>query len=97
MKSLTLLLINLSDLDLPIALRKTIRKCTQHPISQFVSYKAFIIALDSITIPNSIHEAFEDRNCIQVIYPKANNQWNVNGFMPLSTKLMGPWRDIRQG
>ncbi|KAI3423529.1 Protein kinase domain-containing protein [Psidium guajava] len=27
----------LSDLDLPIALRKATRKCTQHPISQFVS------------------------------------------------------------
>lgn len=58
-----------SDLDLPIALRKATRKCTQHPISKFVSYhrlstqhKAFITALDSITIPNSVHEAFEDRN-----------------------------------
>lgn len=76
-------------MDLPIALRKATRKCTQHPISQFLSYhrlsthhKAFITALDSITIPNSVHKAFEDRNWIQAMTEemnalKKNDTWEV--------------------
>ena len=27
-----------NDLDMPIALRKGVRSCTQHPISNFISY-----------------------------------------------------------
>ncbi|KAJ1442200.1 Gag-polypeptide of LTR copia-type [Sesbania bispinosa] len=46
-----------SDLDLPIALRKGVRSCTQHPIGNYVSfeklsqdYRAFVTNLDSIKI-----------------------------------------------
>ena len=49
--------------DLPIALRKGKRTCT-YPISSFVSYHqlsfptySFLTSLDSISIPNSVHEA----------------------------------------
>ncbi|KAI3434272.1 uncharacterized protein J3R85_006738 [Psidium guajava] len=92
----------LSDLDLPIALRKATRKCTLHPISQFVSYqrlstqhKAFITALDSIIIPNSVHEAFENRNWIQAMMAemnalKKNDIWEVvtlpKGKQPMGCK-----------
>ena len=48
------------DLDAPIALRKGVRTCTQHPISQFVSYDrlspshhAFVSSLSSISIPQN--------------------------------------------
>ena len=53
-----------NDLDQPIALRKAKRTCTQHPISNFVtyeglspSYKAFATALTDIQIPRHIEEA----------------------------------------
>jgi hypothetical protein len=46
--------------NLPIALRKGVRSCTQHPISQFVSYDrlspsyhAFVSSLSSISIPQN--------------------------------------------
>ena len=52
------------DLDLPIAIRKGIRSCTQYPISKFISYsnlsssfRAFTSCVSSIVIPKSIKEA----------------------------------------
>ena len=51
---------------MPIALRKGIRTCTNHPISRFVSYDrlspsyhAFVSVLDSIQIPTTIQEALK--------------------------------------
>ncbi|KAL9434214.1 hypothetical protein AB3S75_028943 [Citrus x aurantiifolia] len=53
-----------SQLDLPIALRKGIRSCTKHPLSNFISYKnisssycAFISQVSSVVIPKSVYEA----------------------------------------
>uniref|UniRef100_A0A2N9GH48 Integrase catalytic domain-containing protein n=1 Tax=Fagus sylvatica TaxID=28930 RepID=A0A2N9GH48_FAGSY len=53
-----------SDLDLPIALRKSKRTCTNHPISNFVSFdhlspsfKAFSLSVSSIVVPKSYREA----------------------------------------
>ena len=53
-----------SDLDLPIALRKSKRICTDHPISNFVSFdhlshsfKAFSLSVLSIVVPKSYREA----------------------------------------
>ena len=56
-----------SDLDLLIALRKVVRSCTIHPISNFVSYhrlsSSFFASsshLSSIEIPKNVQEAFGD-------------------------------------
>lgn len=56
----------LTDLDMPIALRKGVRSCTQHPIGTHISYnklsqgyKAFVTSLDNIQIPNDIQEALQ--------------------------------------
>ena len=53
------------NLDAPIAHRKGVRQCTQHPISQFVSYdclspsyRAFVSSLSSISIPQNWQDAF---------------------------------------
>lgn len=53
-----------NDLDAPIALRKGVRTCTKHPISQFVSYshlspsyRAFVSSLSSVSIPQDWKEA----------------------------------------
>ena len=55
------------DLNLPIALRKGTRSCTQHPrysIANYVSYhkllppfKAFVSNICSVEIPKSVQEA----------------------------------------
>ena len=53
-----------SDLDVPVALRKDKRSCTDHPISHFVSYdrltlsfRQFALSLSSVSIPRSYEEA----------------------------------------
>lgn len=53
-----------NDLDVPIALRKKVKSCTQHPISNFIGYshlsnsvQALIANLPLIEIPKSIYEA----------------------------------------
>ena len=58
---------NNSYLDLPIALGKGTRSCTQHPISNYVSYEklspsfsTFTTTLTSIKIPKDIKEALVD-------------------------------------
>ena len=52
------------ELNLPIAKRKGVRSCTNHPIYNFISYKslwpknrAFVTNLTDIRIPNNIQEA----------------------------------------
>jgi len=49
------------DLDVPLALRKGVRSCTKHPISNYVSYlklspqfKAFTANIDDIVNPKDI-------------------------------------------
>ncbi|GAB2292252.1 hypothetical protein Dimus_038193 [Dionaea muscipula] len=53
-----------SNLDVPIALRKSHRSCSTYPMAAHISYagvsprlQAFISALDSISIPRSLSEA----------------------------------------
>ena len=63
----------MDDLELPIALRKGTRTCTQHPIRNFISYvglskpyRAFISRLDNVQIPANIQEALSHPGWIQV-------------------------------
>jgi hypothetical protein len=56
-----------NDSDIPIAIRKGVRSCTNHPINRFVSYEglspsyhAFVSALDNVQVPKSIEEALKD-------------------------------------
>ncbi|KAL5823155.1 hypothetical protein ACOSQ4_021055 [Xanthoceras sorbifolium] len=57
------------DLDIPIALRKGTRTCTQHPLNLFLSYKnlshnhrAFLTSLNRIAISKTLSEALGDKN-----------------------------------
>ena len=57
----------IDDLDIPIATRKGVRSCTQHPISKFVlysrlspSHKAFVSNLASVSMPNHVQDALTD-------------------------------------
>ncbi|KAG6483737.1 hypothetical protein ZIOFF_060391 [Zingiber officinale] len=56
--------LNMNELNLPIAVRKGVRSCTQHPISNHVSYSrlspsyhAFVSQLSNHAIPSSYYEA----------------------------------------
>ena len=62
------------DLDVPIAVRKGIRSCTQHPMSNFVFYdhlsssmRALVTNLSGVKIPNTIQEAWKDPNWKKVV------------------------------
>lgn len=52
--------------DIPIALRKCVRSCIKHPLSNFISYKnvtpsfrAFISQVSRVVIPNNVQEALK--------------------------------------
>ena len=54
------------DSNLPIAIQKGVRSCTQHPLSKYVSYKnlspvfrAFTSQLSSMEIPNIVQDALK--------------------------------------
>ena len=56
--------LDLIDLDIPIAMRKRIRSCTKHPISDFVTYEhlshsieALVTNLSSVEIPKNVQDA----------------------------------------
>ncbi|KAJ1395404.1 Gag-polypeptide of LTR copia-type [Sesbania bispinosa] len=56
----------IDDIDIPIALRKGVRSCTQHPIEKYVSYgklsqgyRSFVAALDNTHIPRNVQEALQ--------------------------------------
>ncbi|RVW37975.1 Retrovirus-related Pol polyprotein from transposon TNT 1-94 [Vitis vinifera] len=53
-------------LNMPIAWRKRVRSCTQHPIGNFISYdklsptfRAFTSSITDIQVPHNIQEAFK--------------------------------------
>ncbi|RVW34323.1 Retrovirus-related Pol polyprotein from transposon RE1 [Vitis vinifera] len=60
---------SIDDSTLPIALRKGVRRCTDHPIGNYVtyeglspSYRAFATSLDDTRVPNTTQEAFKFQN-----------------------------------
>ncbi|KAL4021200.1 hypothetical protein IC575_019992 [Cucumis melo] len=90
------------SLDLPIALRKGIRSCTKHSISNYVSYenlspqfRAFTTSLDSTTIPKNIYIALEYpewKNAVmeEMKALEKNNIWEIcalpKGHKPVGCK-----------
>ncbi|RVW59858.1 Retrovirus-related Pol polyprotein from transposon RE1 [Vitis vinifera] len=87
-------------LNMPIAWRKGVRSCTQHPIGNFISYdklsptfRAFTSSITEIQVPHNIQEAFK--------YPKwkaavdeevqaleKNGTWEITD-LPRSKKPVG--------
>lgn len=73
---------------MPIALRKGVRSCTQHLISNFVSldllslaYRAFVVNLDQVQVPSSINEGFQNPKWKTVAFDEiqaleTNNTWH---------------------
>ncbi|RVW48509.1 Retrovirus-related Pol polyprotein from transposon RE1 [Vitis vinifera] len=74
---------DLDDLDQPIALRKGVRSCTQHPISNHVSYgklsqnfQAFITSLEDDQLP----EGKRPVGCKWIFTVKHNPDGSINRF-----------------
>lgn len=90
----------IDDLDIPIALRKSVRTYTKHPICRFVtydglsqSYKAFVSALDSVQVLKSIQEALgnpEWRKAVneEIKALEKNDTWTICD-LPLGKKPVG--------
>lgn len=80
---------NPGDSELPIALRKGVRSCTQHPICNFLGYsklspkfKLFTTNLDNIAIPRDIYHALQDDRWNAAVLEemralKKNGTWKV--------------------
>ncbi|RVW24941.1 Retrovirus-related Pol polyprotein from transposon TNT 1-94 [Vitis vinifera] len=83
---------SIDDSTLPIALRKGVRKCTDHPIGNYVtyeglspSYRAFATSLDDTQVPNTIQEAFkisEWKKAVQdeIDALEKNGSWDYHRF-----------------
>ena len=81
------------DLSIPINLRKGIRSCTQHPISNIVSYEklnpqynAFISNVFCLTAPKNIQEAMGDPKWREAVYEKMkalknNDTWILSNLL----------------
>ena len=60
--------------SLPIAIRKGIRKCTEYPISHYISFnkcstahRSFLTTLNHISIPHTLSEALSNENWKQAM------------------------------
>lgn len=90
----------IADLDLPIALRKGVRSCTKHPMTNYVSYEklsptflTFTSQLSSVEIPKNVQEALqvpEWRKAIEEeMYALEKNQtWEVTN-LPQGKRTVG--------
>ncbi|KAG8501038.1 hypothetical protein CXB51_003111 [Gossypium anomalum] len=88
---------------LPIVVRKGTRSCTQHPISQFVSYgnlsksyKAFVTNVDSVKTPKNIEEALESAEWRQAVMEeikalKNNETWKVSDLPKGKKTVVCKW------
>ena len=89
-----------SDLDIPIANRKGVRKCTIHPIAKYLSYhrlsknyKAFTSKISHLFIPRKIQEALGHPNwkvaIIKEMNALAKNKTWVIDELPKGKKTVG--------
>ncbi|RVX14302.1 Retrovirus-related Pol polyprotein from transposon TNT 1-94 [Vitis vinifera] len=91
---------SIDDSTLPIALRKGIRRCTDHPIGNYVtyeglspSYRAFATSLDDTQVPNTIQEALkisEWKKAVQdeIDALEKNGTWTITD-LPVGKRPVG--------
>ncbi|RVW56445.1 Retrovirus-related Pol polyprotein from transposon RE1 [Vitis vinifera] len=91
---------NIDDYTLPIALRKGVRRCTDHPIGNYVtyeglspSYRAFATSLDDTQVPNTIQEALkisEWKKAVQdeIDALEKNGTWTITD-LPVGKRPVG--------
>ena len=89
-----------NDLGWPIALRKGVRQCTKHSISNFVSYdklsscmRSFVTKIEEETIPATFEEAIKDPRWCAAIDEELralnkNQTWEIMK-LPMGKKAVG--------
>lgn len=89
-----------TDLDIPIAIRKGVRSCTNHPIAKYMSYhklssehKAFTSKISHLSIPRNIQEALECPKWKEAVMEEMNalvknNTWE-SVVLPREKKAVG--------
>lgn len=89
-----------NDLDVPIAIIKGVRACTKHHMSNFVSfdslspsYRAFVLSLSFVSIPQGWQEAINDPKWKEAMIEEMkaltkNETWELVDF-PLGRKPIG--------
>ncbi|KAK4260610.1 hypothetical protein QN277_003703 [Acacia crassicarpa] len=92
--------LNPDEYGWPIALRKGVRSCTQHPIQRFVSYgnlstkmQSLVVNSAQIKIPNTFQQAMADPNWKQAAEEelralKENRTWEITP-LPKGKKPVG--------
>ncbi|RVW84312.1 putative mitochondrial protein [Vitis vinifera] len=95
-----MLIPSIDDSTLPIALRKGVRRCTDHPIGNYVtyeglspSYRAFATSLDDTQVPNTIQEALkisEWKKAVQdeIDALEKNGTWTITD-LPVGKRPVG--------
>ncbi|RVX11271.1 Heat shock 70 kDa protein 17 [Vitis vinifera] len=91
---------SIDDSTLPIALRKGVRRCTDHSIGNYVmyeglspSYRAFATSLDDTQVPNTIQEALkisEWKKAVQdeIDALEKNGTWTITD-LPVGKRPVG--------
>ncbi|RVW22853.1 Retrovirus-related Pol polyprotein from transposon TNT 1-94 [Vitis vinifera] len=91
---------SIDDSTLPIALRKGVRRCTDHPIGNYVtyeglspSYRAFATSLDDTQVPNTIQEALKISEWKKAIQDEIdalenNGTWTITD-LPVGKRPVG--------
>ena len=90
----------ITDLDVPIAIRKGVWSCTTHPIAKYLSYhrlsdnyKAFTSKISHLFIPRTIHEALEHPDWKPAVMEEINalnknKTWEIVD-LPVGKKTVG--------
>ncbi|KAH9650552.1 protein kinase domain-containing protein [Citrus sinensis] len=90
----------ISDLDVPIAIRKGVRNCTKHPIANYLSYqrlsknhKAFTSRISHLFVPRNVQEALDDPNWKLAVMEEMNalrrsGTWEIVD-LPRDKKIVG--------
>lgn len=88
------------DLDIPIAIRKSTRKCTQHPIANFISFhkifnahRTFLTKLHITQTPKTVQEALKSKEWKKAMNEKMkalkkNETWYIV-VMQKEIKMVG--------
>ncbi|XP_028067006.1 uncharacterized protein LOC114269855 [Camellia sinensis] len=91
---------SISDLDVPIAIRKGVRNCIKHPIANYLSYqrltknhRAFTSRISHFFVSRNIQEALDDLNWKLAVMEemnalKRNGTWEIVD-LPKGKKIVG--------
>ncbi|KAI3456022.1 hypothetical protein Pfo_012685, partial [Paulownia fortunei] len=91
------------DYNIPIVVRKGVRSCTKHPLSNYVSYKnlspnfrIFTSQVSCMEIPKSVHDALKIPEWKEAVFEEVkalekNKTWEMVDLMRGKTTIGCKW------